>query len=494
MKRKLLIILLVALACNGVYAGEPVITLDSIISRDPYLDLYKSERYTYDDDQRVLKYIKWDNTGDNLKQDSTFYRYDAQGNMTFREKWAYPRTSKYLGWKGSTRDENEYYPDGKLYKEKSWSYFQPNADAEGEWYANAGYTYTYYDDGKIHSKLMASGGYGDGAPKPYADKVMYVYTYDDQGRITLEENFKKNTSGEWKEISGRKTNEYSKDNIKDASLEFYENFENGEWIPSSKTEREFSNLDSLSCITYWSYDKDLKSWKGSSKTVYSLDATGKATEYVEYGWTDGEWKEKKKTVYTYDDQGRKIRYHVWDIQSDGSTKDYSETEYGYDDRGRYNMSAYYSYTSGAKKGTSKSFSTFNDKDQIVEKITYQWSSYDNKWEDKTKIETEYNENEDIASQKESYFDGFSYNDKYVHTYYYTAHNTGGVSESGTDTMNFKLIVQSGFIQVDVPDGIPVSFYDLNGKLIKDNSKVCSSLSTGAYIVRVGANSVKVLVP
>lgn len=44
--------------------------------------------------------------------------------------------------------------------------FNLNADTEGEWYASMGYTYTYYDNGKIHSKLMSSGGYSDGAQDP----------------------------------------------------------------------------------------------------------------------------------------------------------------------------------------------------------------------------------------------------------------------------------------------------------------------------------------
>lgn len=202
--KKNLLIALFALCAYSLYADGQVVTLDSIMTRDAYDDLWKSEKYTYDEKQQVVKYIKWDNTGSSLKQDSTFYRYDAQGNMIFREKWTYPRTSRYLGWKGSSREENEYYADGKLYKEKNWSYFQPNADTEGEWYANMGYTYTYYDDGSIHTKLMSSGGYKDGAPLPYKDKLMYVYTYDDQGRVILEETYDKSASEEWTEKSSRK--------------------------------------------------------------------------------------------------------------------------------------------------------------------------------------------------------------------------------------------------------------------------------------------------
>lgn len=102
--------------------------------------------------------------------------------------------------------------------------------------------------------------------------------------------------------------------------------------------------------------------------------------------------------------------------------------------------------------------------------------------------------DDIASIKEDVFDGFEYMDQYVHTYYYTVHNTGGISEAKSDTMNFKVMVQTGTIQVEVSDDSPVSFYDLNGKLIKSNSTICSSLSAGVYVVKVGVNAVKVMVP
>lgn len=491
--KKNLLIALFALCAYSLYADGQVVTLDSIMTRDVYNDLWKSEKYTYDEKQQVVKYIKWDNTGSSLKQDSTFYRYDAQGNMIFREKWAYPRTSKYPGWKGSSREENEYYADGKLYKEKSWSYFQPNADTEGEWYANLGYTYTYYDNGSIYTKLMSSGGYKDGAPLPYKDKLMYVYTYDDQGRVILEETFDKSASEEWTEKSSRKTFEYSNDRLEDASLELYENYENGEWIPSSKTIRAFDDSDNLTLIEYWSYDETLKKWEGSSKIEYTLNTKGDILGYLDYGWENDNWMASKKSENQFDDNGNKILTHSWLIEDEGSLKDFTETEYGYDDQGRQNMSAYYTYSNGSKKGSLKSEYVFNDKDQEIEKTTYQWSTFDNNWEGKKKETTTYNENDDIASIKEDVFDGFEYMDQYVHTYYYTVHNTGGISEAKSDTMNFKVMVQTGTIQVEVSDDSPVSFYDLNGKLIKSNSTICSSLSAGVYVVKVGVNAVKVMV-
>lgn len=492
--KKNLLIALFALCAYSLYADGQVVTLDSIMTRDAYDDLWKSEKYTYDEKQQVVKYIKWDNTGSSLKQDSTFYRYDAQGNMIFREKWAYPRTSKYPGWKGSSREENEYSADGKLYKEKSWSYFQPNADTEGEWYANLGYTYTYYDNGSIHTKLMSSGGYKDGAPLPYKDKLMYVYTYDDQGRVILEETFDKNASEEWTEKSSRKTFEYSNDRLEDASLELYENYENGEWIPSSKTIRAFDDSDNLTLIEYWSYDETLKKWEGSSKIEYTLNTKGDILGYLGYEWENDNWMVSKKSENQFDDNGNIILTHIWLVEDEGSLEDFTETEYGYDDQGRQNMSAYYTYSNGSKKGSLKSEYVFNDKDQEIEKTTYQWSTFDNNWEGKKKETTTYNENDDIAFIKEDVFDGFEYMDQYVHTYYYTVHNTGGISEAKSDTMNFKVMVQTGTIQVEVSDDSPVSFYDLNGKLIKSNSTICSSLSAGVYVVKVGVNTVKVIVP
>ena len=87
--KKNLLIALFALCAYSLYADGQVVTLDSIMTRDAYNDLWKSEKYTYDEKQQVVKYIKWDNTGSSLKQDSTFYRYDVQGNMVFREKWTY---------------------------------------------------------------------------------------------------------------------------------------------------------------------------------------------------------------------------------------------------------------------------------------------------------------------------------------------------------------------------------------------------------------------
>ena len=69
--KKNLLIALFALCAYSLYADGQVVTLDSIMTRDVYNDLWKSEKYTYDEKQQVVKYIKWDNTGSSLKQDST---------------------------------------------------------------------------------------------------------------------------------------------------------------------------------------------------------------------------------------------------------------------------------------------------------------------------------------------------------------------------------------------------------------------------------------
>lgn len=56
------------------------------------------------------------------------------------------------------------------------------------------------------------------------------------------------------------------------------------------------------------------------------------------------------------------------IEEDSNLKDDSETEYGYDDKGRNNMTAYYSYSSGARKGTTKSVQVFNVKIRKLKKL------------------------------------------------------------------------------------------------------------------------------
>ena len=91
--KKNLLIALFALCAYSLYADGQVVTLDSIMTRDVYNDLWKSEKYTYDEKQQVVKYIKWDNTGSSLKQDSTFYRYDAQGNMIFLKCSLYAKST-----------------------------------------------------------------------------------------------------------------------------------------------------------------------------------------------------------------------------------------------------------------------------------------------------------------------------------------------------------------------------------------------------------------
>ena len=212
---------------------------------------------------------------------------------------------------------------GNFIRKKSWSYFQPNADTEGEWCANSGYTYTYYDNGSIHTKLMARWRlHRDGTVQPYTDKLMYVYTYDDQGRVILEETYDKSASEEWTEKVAEKLFEYSNDRLKDASLELYENCENGEWIPSSKTIRAFDDSDNLTLIEYWSYDETLKNGKALRKSNILLNTKGDILGYLDYGWENDNWMASKKSENQFDDNGNKILTHIWLVEDEGSLKDF----------------------------------------------------------------------------------------------------------------------------------------------------------------------------
>ena len=53
--KKNLLIALFALCAYSLYADGQVVTLDSIMTRDAYNDLWKSEKYTYDEKQQGVK-------------------------------------------------------------------------------------------------------------------------------------------------------------------------------------------------------------------------------------------------------------------------------------------------------------------------------------------------------------------------------------------------------------------------------------------------------
>ena len=89
------------------------------------------------------------------------------------------------------------------------------------------------------------------------------------------------------------------DNLKiRMSEEIFKNYENGEWIPSSKTIRAFDDSDNLTLIEYWSYDETLKKWEGSSKIEYTLNTKGDILGYLDYGWENDNWMASKKSEIT----------------------------------------------------------------------------------------------------------------------------------------------------------------------------------------------------
>jgi len=124
-----------------------------------------------------------------------------------------------------------------------------------------------------------------------------------------------------------------------------------------------------------------KGWVYSTKFVYTNNASGKATEILQYVWEAGpnQWNEFIKTINTYNGQGflQETVQQMW-VMDDWMNL--NKTEYTYD--GSNNLTEEYSYNWDFKTlnwiystWTTLSYNTGN---LLVEELTKTWNT---KWED-----------------------------------------------------------------------------------------------------------------
>ena len=72
-------------------------------------------------------------------------------------------------------------------------------------------------------------------------------------------------------------------------------------------------------------------------------------------------------------------------------------------------------------------------------------------------------------------------------------NFSGVEETATDGREPQILVENGIIRIGNAEGNPlVEVFDISGKnVFRGNDTTVSGLAKGIYIVKVGANMVKV---
>lgn len=489
--KKLLLTISFAGCWFSLIDAQTTMLLDSIVERDPYNMTLKFEKFTYDKSGNTTLSTSYDNTGSYLKMDSVFHVYDSNNLVTFYERKSYPISRNYPGWHPSTKTETEYTADGKIAKTISSTYRQANQPASNTegcyYYQSSGAIYTYDEHGRKNSYIMMSGSYNT----TFGEKIKYVYEYDNSDRVTKEFTFRKDADGNWTTPDGRKTYIYS-GAITKASEELSEEYDNGNWTNYGKYVRLFdTNTQKMTEEAYWKWENSI--WAGSYKTVYTLTPTGATKEYESYDWTDNNWRRTNYSTYTLDSQERNVLTQAFMLDKTANEfKLNSETEYEYDQYNNQTGYAYYSYSTGVKKGTSKTVDTYDASGKKLEFNSFSWDASANKWIGKKNQVFTYNVDNTLSKITEKLFNSVFWEDYSTSTYYYSVASS---IDNHLAVRPYKVIVSDNLLSVTgFTEMTQLRIYMLNGILlqtIKGIDTISCSLAPGVYVVQINQDVIKI---
>lgn len=379
----------------------------------------------YDERGNVVENVVyvWDTANNDWQpKDKTSRSYDEKGCLT--------SDANYIWWEGKWRGfglkyEKSYDRNGNLVSDFSYAW----DERENRWVFRSGITKVFDTDGNvIHT--ISNNGYDfeeyiweDGKiireEKNYSltgeqlsatRRIEYV---DEYGKDTLIEEYHSYKVGEWEKTEIVRYT-YDADGNQKSGLTYH--LQDGEWVLISGFKCEVTIEGNTETRQKYEWIVGYKRWEESSaKEILTYDEAGRIKMIMTRGkfWdnaTDSHWEDETKTEYSYDSYGNKtgITYSYWD-RSDKQWRYRKKDEYAFDAAGNQTLEASYmydgandrwegglmwkaeydnlgnqilliSYLLGNSKPSSKTVSMYDEKGDLLERVTYHMTYLDGIWD------------------------------------------------------------------------------------------------------------------
>ncbi|WP_422360850.1 T9SS type A sorting domain-containing protein [Reichenbachiella sp.] len=219
-------------------------------------------------------------------------------------------------------------------------------------------------------------------------------------------------------------NTYTRDERGNTLLNLYQLYdsESQSWQNSSKFERTFNddNFETFYMRSDW--NESSESWASSLKIIQSYDENSNKTLYDRYNWNveHADWEGDYKDVSEFDENGNRTlyeHYNDWDLANKlwiGDSK--SVSTYNSEDEVIERVDLVWNSDDGNWINSKKNSYTYNASDQLVLHITYEWDELEDDWVSAYKDEYEYNEDASLKSRTHYYSNPFILESKFEYTY------------------------------------------------------------------------------
>ena len=339
------------------------------------------------------------------------------------------------------------------------------------------------------------------------------FLYNTQGNLTQE------ISSDWNGTDWEiyRKYEYTYDGNGNQTLEISYDWNGAEWENGWKDEYTYDDNGNLTQVI--SYDWNGTEWKNWDKFEYTYDDNGNQMQEIYSDWNGTEWKNRDKYEYTYDDNGNQTQviYSHWNG---------AEWENGWKDEYTYTYDDNRNLTQVIENGTSKYEYTYDSNGNQTQEIGSYWNGTD--WKIRYKCEYVYdltysssslifppsmddndldfnrmNKNNKITEIKYYGWDGTDWKFGGTQTFYWSGQEATGMSNILHNAIQVYPNPTAGELTINIaPLAVNrIVLYDVTGRVMLTAS--VSSLSTaatldisnlpaGAYFLRIGTETVKVI--
>ena len=172
------------------------------------------------------------------------------------------------------------------------------------------------------------------------------------------------------------------------------------WINSSKTEQYFDENDNILLSTYYRYDTNAKLWVGYKKEKYAYE-NNKQTLFVKSVWDESSklWVNAQKSEYSYDPTGNEtmeIGYN-WNV-AENQWDNFYKYNFAIGVNGKVDtLTTFIADTSDYWVGSYKEEYTYDESENEIQRINYEWDITKAQWISHYKYEYTYHSGSQLTS-------------------------------------------------------------------------------------------------
>lgn len=299
-------------------------------------------------------------------RDMSIFAYNNSGNLSAKTTFLWKNNN----WVESIRLSLSYHPNQEVEKEVELTYISPLTSWDTTRFGLYNdQSYTLLNFYKAYNSETGLAEWGTKYDYEYnsADSSLYIQMGWEPGE------------NEWNNLSSN-FNRLASDTH--SALEITKNWANNAWINNYYTERQYdANMNLIQYLEKSGLNAN--NWKNEYKNQYYYSNNLQDSSIYAHGINTTSWQNSMKTSNTYNSEGNLIleSNFNWNLQTnhwENSGK--KELYYNINELTDSTLSSFWDNFLNKFVPSNREYFTYNELNQLTEKISHNWSVWDSIWE------------------------------------------------------------------------------------------------------------------